>query len=64
MSKWLVIFGAGGHGKVVAEAAQLSGFDVLAFVDQSPDRCGERLLGIPVVGDERDLESFDKRGTR
>jgi len=60
MSKWLIIFGAGGHGRVVAEAAQLSGFDILAFVDQSLDLGGDRVLGIPVVNDENELESFDE----
>ncbi|BAM03908.1 acetyltransferase [Phycisphaera mikurensis] len=29
----LVVHGAGGHGRVVAEAARLAGFDVLGFLD-------------------------------
>jgi sugar O-acyltransferase (sialic acid O-acetyltransferase NeuD family) len=29
----LLIYGAGGHGLVVAEAARLAGFDVLGFID-------------------------------
>lgn len=64
MTKSLVIFGAGGHAKVVAEAAQLCGFDILGFVDQSPNRWGAELLGIPVVGDETDLTSFDNEDCR
>ena len=32
----LVIYGAGGHGQVVAEAAQLAGWQVLGFVDDDP----------------------------
>lgn len=54
----LVIIGAGGHAKVVAEAAQLSGFDVLGFIDQSADSLGKTLLGIPLLGDENALNSL------
>jgi len=55
----LVIVGAGGHAKVVAEAAQLSGFDVLGFIDQSADLPGTSILGIPVLGDENALDSLN-----
>ncbi len=57
MNQRLLIFGAGGHAKVVAEAAQLSGYDVAGFVDQSPDLRNAVILGIPVLGDGSILES-------
>ncbi len=40
MSKYL-IWGAGGHGKVVADAARASGLDVSGFIDLERDRIGE-----------------------
>lgn len=35
-AKSICIFGAGGHGKVVAEIAECAGFDVSAFFDDYP----------------------------
>jgi sugar O-acyltransferase (sialic acid O-acetyltransferase NeuD family) len=42
----LIIVGAGGHGRVVADAALEAGRRVLAFVDAQPR--SQELLGIPV----------------
>jgi sugar O-acyltransferase (sialic acid O-acetyltransferase NeuD family) len=41
MRKSLIIIGAGGHAKVVAEAARLSGWTVLGFVDEINDVSGQ-----------------------
>lgn len=47
--KNLLILGAGGHGKVVAEAAMLTGrWDEIAFLDN--DSSLSKVLGIPVIG--------------
>lgn len=43
----LIVVGAGGHGRVVADAAQAAGFDVLAFADDS--RRGQRVAGCEVM---------------
>lgn len=46
----LLLFGAGGHGKVVADAALLGGTLALAS-DRNPALChGELLPGVPLVG--------------
>lgn len=52
----LLILGAGGHGKVVADTALLLGWKTVAFLD---DRAAElkSCLGFPVVGTLRDLSS-------
>ena len=52
--KRLLILGAGGHGKVVADAALLSGWDRVAFLD---DRAGStpEVLGLRVIGELRTL---------
>jgi sugar O-acyltransferase (sialic acid O-acetyltransferase NeuD family) len=42
MRKSLIIIGAGGHAKVVAEAARLAGWSVLGFVDEINDVSGQR----------------------
>lgn len=46
----LLVVGAGGHGRSVAEAAALSGkFEVVGFLDDSLPS-GETVLGVPVLG--------------
>jgi sugar O-acyltransferase (sialic acid O-acetyltransferase NeuD family) len=46
--KKLLVMGASGHGKVVADAALAASFDVIAFADEDPAKRGLRLLGIEV----------------
>ena len=52
--KRLLIIGAGGHGKVVADAALLSDWDRVTFLD---DRAGTlvEVLGLTVIGQVRPL---------
>lgn len=50
MSTGLLIVGAGGHGKVVADSAlQQACWEKLAFLDDAPER-GEAIVGLPVLG--------------
>ncbi|MES1182699.1 MAG: NeuD/PglB/VioB family sugar acetyltransferase [Myxococcales bacterium] len=42
----LIVLGAGGHGRVVADAAVTAGFEVLGFADDA--RAGQRLAGLSV----------------
>jgi len=46
----LYVYGASGHGKVVAEIALASGHQVHGFIDDSPSAIGRCLLGLPVLG--------------
>jgi acetyltransferase EpsM len=47
----LYVFGASGHGKVVADAALASGrFALRGFLDDDPSRHGQILVGVPVEG--------------
>lgn len=48
MTRPLLVFGAGGHGKVVADAAQLAGYLLAGFIDDDPARVGRSVLGLPV----------------
>lgn len=57
-SQKLLIVGAGGHGRSVAEAAQLSGqFEVVGFVDDGAV-VGSRILGVPVLGTTENLHAY------
>jgi sugar O-acyltransferase (sialic acid O-acetyltransferase NeuD family) len=44
----LIIIGAGGHGKVVADIARLNGYEDIFFLDNNPDM--KECAGYPVVG--------------
>jgi len=46
----LLVVGAGGHAKAVVGAAQVAGFDVLKVYDDDPDKWGEEVLGVEVIG--------------
>jgi sugar O-acyltransferase (sialic acid O-acetyltransferase NeuD family) len=53
----LYVFGAGGHGKVVAEAARAgSRYDLRGFVDHDRARWGTEWAGVPIQGDLDALE--------
>lgn len=53
----LILLGAGGHARVVAEAALAAGWQVAGFLD--PGRApGELVLGLPVLDRGDDLSPF------
>lgn len=54
----LYIFGAGGHGRVVAEIARAAGIRVAGFLDENPALWGSAVNGIPVVGDWTAVEEL------
>jgi sugar O-acyltransferase (sialic acid O-acetyltransferase NeuD family) len=48
----VLIYGAGGHGLVVLDAAlRQPGLHVIGVLDDDPARRGERILGVEVLGD-------------
>jgi sugar O-acyltransferase (sialic acid O-acetyltransferase NeuD family) len=53
----VVVYGAGGHGKVVADVL-LAGrrYQVLGFIDDDASRAGTAILGLPVLGTAAWLE--------
>ncbi|HMC57128.1 MAG TPA: acetyltransferase [Gemmatimonadaceae bacterium] len=62
----ILVFGAGGHGKVVADLARAAGFRVLGFVDRNPDKVGQVIVGGggTVLYSDSTLDSaFIERGT-
>src|SRR5262249_4505307 len=53
----VIVFGAGGHGRVVADAARSQGLEVVAFVDDAPKGAveGLRVLAWKNLVEERSL---------
>lgn len=48
----IVVLGAGGHGRIVADAALLAGFDVLGFADPKFTSGETIVAGLTVLGDD------------
>ena len=52
----LIIIGAGGHGKVIADNALKNGYTDICFVD---DNIAGECLGMPIIGRSTDIESLN-----
>jgi UDP-perosamine 4-acetyltransferase len=51
-SQDVVIYGAGGHGCVVLDAAlRVPGLHVVGLIDDAPELCGRRVLDVEILGD-------------
>lgn len=57
MNQEVIVIGAGGHGKVVADIVRSSGDIVLGFLDDGHG-AGESICGIPVLGGVGDYVNF------
>jgi UDP-perosamine 4-acetyltransferase len=59
----IVIIGAGGHGKVVADIIRASSeWDPVCFVDANPALVGKTILRLPVVGQANLLPKIRSQG--
>lgn len=58
MSSEIIVLGAGGHARVVADALIASGRRVRGFLDVSADKQGGHLMGLPVLGGDEVLGSL------
>lgn len=59
MNSTLLIWGAGGHGKVVLDVAKSAGgFERIVFLDDDPARTGTSFCGCPLVDVPRGLSRF------
>ena len=55
--------GAGGHAKVMIEILQQQPeYELVGLLDPSPDLLGQRLLGVPIVGNDDDLPTLIDEG--
>lgn len=56
----LVIIGAGGHAKVVADIAIKNGYTNISFID---DRLKGECIGFPIIGTSAEIENFADENT-
>lgn len=65
MSGPIVVWGAGGHARVVAEILRLRGWTIVGFVDDvDPGRRGEPFLEARVLGGRDQLPTLRRDGVR
>lgn len=59
--KRILLLGAGGHGKAMADLLLAAGgYDIAGFVDAAPK--ASQVLGLPVLGDESQLAALARQG--
>lgn len=46
----ILIYGAGGHGKVVLDILSESGADILGFIDEDQSKAGQKINGVEILG--------------
>ena len=57
MKKTVVIIGASGHGKVVADIVKNSGDKVLGYLDDNP-KLNDRFAGFPILGQIKEYQKY------
>ncbi|WP_285607559.1 acetyltransferase [Geothrix edaphica] len=55
MSRNLIIWGCGGHGREVSHLCEQIGIEVVGFLDERPHMKGVVVDGVPVLGDITDI---------
>ncbi|WP_342562668.1 acetyltransferase [Paenibacillus sp. FSL R7-0345] len=58
----VVVFGSGGHAKVAMEILQITGYEVVGFLDDDLNRHGDIIKDLPVVGGREQLDSLKDAG--
>ena len=58
MSRPVIVLGAGGHGRVVADALRSKGREVLGFLDLAIELHGRRIDGLTVLGSDDVLAQY------
>lgn len=61
-SRSIFVYGASGHGKVVADALLTQGIHLAGFIDDAVPADSAEILGLKIVGDGRWLFQQGKRG--
>src|SRR5438094_7615239 len=61
----VLVWGAAGHAKVVADILRQNAYTVCGFLDETtPDRRGEPFCGATVLGDANQLQKIYESGVR
>lgn len=58
----VVVFGSGGHAKVAMEILQITGHEVVGFLDDDLNRHGDIIKDLPVIGGREQLDFLKEAG--
>lgn len=62
VKKKVIILGAGGHAKVVLECLDHAQYEAVGFLDKDNMRQGEKVSGLPILGDDSDPAKWLSQG--
>lgn len=54
----MIILGAGGHAKVLVDSLRLQSIKLLGITDSDPNKKGQLLLGVPVMGNDEEVMKY------
>lgn len=60
MNEKVLIFGASGHAKVAIDILNYTGYDVTIVIDNKESLHGTKIMGIPIVSEEKLLDQLEK----
>lgn len=60
----VIIIGAGGHAKVLADCLIKAGNRVLGFLDNDKNKHDMRILNLPVIGDDEIVNEYSSQSVR
>lgn len=63
MHKSVVVLGAGGHGRVIADIIVSAGDQVYGFLDDDDDKLGRTISGFPILGKLEDVSKYKEAHT-
>lgn len=58
IQKPIIIFGAGGHTKVLIDTLQCQSANILGVTDPDPEMHGKDVMGIPIIGDDNSILQY------
>jgi UDP-perosamine 4-acetyltransferase len=59
ISNPIIIIGAGGHAKVLIDALQRQSANIIGVTDSNPEKKGENILGVPVIGNDEIIMTYE-----
>lgn len=56
----VVIFGSGGHGRVLYDILRLNNVDVVGFLDDAPEKKGKKILDTTILGGQDSIDQLKR----
>jgi sugar O-acyltransferase (sialic acid O-acetyltransferase NeuD family) len=60
MTSEIIIYGGGGHGKVILDILKLNNYQIKGFVDDDDAKKGQSFMDYPILGGLNDIEFLNQ----